>query len=168
MGQWIGANYGPKKERSAVAKGAWKRGDFAGSAANWKAGYTNAGPALQKGIAAPRRDPTAAAIAAKDAMVAGFNRAVTDGTWAANLQKAGQGAWQSGMAAYAQQGLASKANKGASHYGAFAQSYGSAIMGQVGSLPPRGPAGSNQARSAQINDWAHSQKGKFKRAWSGS
>lgn len=150
-----------------MGKGAWKKGNFQGSAQNWAQGYSNAGANLAAGVNNPTRDPTQAAIAAKDSMLAGINQAVQSGAWASGLQRAGLAGWQQGMKAYAQTGLATKAQKGQPRYAAFAQSYGPAITAQASSLPPRGPAGTNQARSAQINDWAHSQRGKYRHAWRG-
>lgn len=150
-----------------MGRGAWKRGDFAGSGTRWSQGYANAGQNLIKGIAAPKRDPTQAAIAQKAALLAGFNSAVQSGQWEQGLARAGQAGWQAGMTQYAQTGLAAKAQKGQGHYTAFAQSYGQAIMGQVAGLPQRGPSGTNQQRSAAINDWAHQQRGKYRHAWRG-
>lgn len=151
-----------------MGRGNWKRGNFQGSAQNWSTGYTNAGPNLKAGVAAPSRDPTQAAAAAQDALLAGFNAAVTSGQWRNGLQRAGLAGWQNGMNNYAAQGLAMGAKKGQSRYQAFAQAYGPTIMSQVSSLPARGPAGTNQQRSAAINDWAHSQRGKYRHAWRGT
>lgn len=151
-----------------MGRGAWKKGNFAGSASNWQKGYAGSQQNLTNGVNTPSKDPTQAAIAAQDAMLAGVNAAVTSGRWAQGLQKAGQAGWQAGMKAYAASGqLAQKAQSGAPHYAAFAQQYGSAIMGQVQSLPPRGPTGSNQQRSDAINNWAHTQRGKYRKAWRG-
>lgn len=150
-----------------MGRGRWKRGDFAGSAQAWQTGYAAAGPNLTKGVAAPKRDPSQAAVAQQAALLSGFNAAVTSGQWASGLQKSGLAGWQAGMNTYAQTGLAAKAQKGAAHYQSFAQNYGPAIMGQVNSLPARGAAGTNQQRSAAINDWAHTQRGKYRKAWRG-
>lgn len=150
-----------------MARGRWKRGDFTGGAATWAQNYAAAGPNLTKGIAAPRRDPTAAAVAAQPALLAGFNAAVTSGQWAAALQKAGLAGWQSGMSTYAKQGMQMGASKGQPRVLAFQQSFGPAMMQQVANLPARGPAGTNQARSATINEWSHSNRGKYRHAWRG-
>lgn len=150
-----------------MAKGSWKKGNFQQSAQNWQNGYANAGANLAAGVNNPTRDPSQAAIAAQAAMLAGINQAVTSGQWAAGLQRSGLAGWQQGMKTYAQTGLAAKAAKGNPHYAAFAQAYGPAVMGQVGSLPPRGPAGTNQQRSAALNDWSHSNRGKYRHAWRG-
>lgn len=150
-----------------MGRGAWKKGNFQGTAQNWSTGYANSGANLTAGVNNPSRDPTQAAIAAQSAMLAGINAAVTSGQWAAGLQRSGVAGWQAGMKTYASTGLAAKAQKGQSHYAAFASTYGPAIMGQVSSLPARGPAGTNQQRSASLNDWAHSQRGKYRKQWRG-
>lgn len=150
-----------------MGKGAWKKGNFAGSAKNWQTGYAGAQAALTAGVANPSRDPTAAAVAQQAALVSGFNAAVSSGMWANNLRAAGQATWQQGMQAYAATGLSTKAAKGAPRYQAFAAQYGPQVMSQVNSLPARGPAGSNQARSANMNDWQHAQRGKYRHAWRG-
>lgn len=148
-----------------MGRGRWKRGDFGGTGAAWQQGYANAGQNLKNGVAQPKRDPTQAAIAAKDSLVQGFNQAVTSGQWANGLQRAGLAGWQQGMNTYAANGLAQKAQKGAPHVSTFAQTYGPALMQQVANLPARGPAGQNQSRSATLNDWAHQQRGKYRHAW---
>lgn len=151
-----------------MSKGSWKRGDFAGSAQRWSQGYTGAGPAITKGIAAPKRSPTASAVAAQDQLVSNFNQAVSSGRWAANLRRAGDQGWASGMTLFANSGLGTKATKGQPHFLAFAQQYGPAVLSQVQSLPQRGTFDQNQQRSAQLNQWAHQQKGKYKGAWRGA
>lgn len=150
-----------------MGRGAWKKGNFQGSATSWSTGYSNSGANLTAGVNNPARDPTQAAIAAQSALVAGFNQSVTSGAWAQGLQRSGLAGWQSGMKSYAAQGLAQKAQKGQSHYAAFASTYGPAIMSQVSSLPARGPTGTNQQRSAALNDWAHTQRGKYRNQWRG-
>lgn len=150
-----------------MGKGSWKRGDFQGGAQKWQQNYGSAGANLKKGAAAPRRDPTQAAIGQQAALLQGFNEAVSSGRWAAGLQKAGQAGWQSGMNRFADTGMAAAASKGAPRVAAFAQSYGPAAMSQVASLPQRGAKGTNQQRSAQMNDWQHSQRGRYRNAWRG-
>ena len=150
-----------------MGRGNWKRGNFTGAAQAWATNYAAAGPNLTKGVATPKRDPTAAAISQQSALLAGFNAAVTSGQWASGLQRAGLAGWQTGMTNYAKQGLQMGATKGQPRVLAFSQAYGPAIMQQVQALPARGPAGTNQSRSATINDWAHSQRGKYRHAWRG-
>lgn len=151
-----------------MGRGRWKRGDFGGTGAAWQQGYGNAGANLKAGVAQPKKDPSQAAIAAKDSMVQGFNQAVTSGQWANGLQRSGLAGWQAGMNNYAQQGLANKAAKGAPHVSTFAQTYGPQLMQQAANLPARGPVGMNQQRSAALNDWAHSQRGKYRKLWRGA
>lgn len=150
-----------------MARGAWKRGDFATAARNWATGYTASGPALIAGVKAPKRSPTQAAVGAKDRMVSGFNASVSDGTWERNITRSGDQGWMAGMTLFANSGLGTKATKGTPHYQAFAQAYGPAVVQQAQALPPRGSFEQNQQRSAQLNTWQHSQKGKFKGAWRG-
>lgn len=153
-----------------MSKGAWKRGDFQGSATRWQSGYSGAGAALAKGVQAPAKDPTAAAIGAVDQLVAGFNAATAGGSnsiWANALRKAGLGSWQSGMAQYAQTGLGQKATKGAPHYLQFASQFGPATMQAVQSLPSRQAVGSNSQRVIDLNNWQHAQRGKYRKLWRG-
>ena len=145
--------------------GAWKKGQFGQTGQKWQQNYGAAGAALQAGVNAPARSPTQAAIAQKSAMVSGFNAAVTSGVWEQNLTRAGDGAWAAGMKSYAQNGLAQGAAKGAPRVTAYAQAVGPQVMQQVAALPPRGAPGTNQQRSAQLNNAMHAQKGKFKGAW---
>lgn len=147
--------------------GAWSKGNFGAAGQKWQANYGAAAAALKAGVAAPKRSPTQAAIAQQAALVAGFNQAVQSGIWAANLQRAGDPAWQSGMNHFANNGMAAAAAKGASRVAAYAQAVGPQVMSQVNSLPARGAPGTNQQRSAQLNSYMHSQKGKFKGAWRG-
>jgi hypothetical protein len=148
--------------------GSWAKGQYAASAQKWATNYAASGANLKSGVAAPRRDPTAAAVAQQQAMVSGFNAAVSSGMWAQNLQRAGLAGWQSGMTQFANTGMQAAATKGQSRVAAYAQSYGPQVMQQVQSLPAKGPAGTNQQRSAQLNAWAHSQRGKNRAAWRGT
>lgn len=147
--------------------GAWKKGQFAQGAQKWQQNYGASGANLKSGVAAPSRDPSAAAIAAKESMVAGFNAAITSGMWQQNLQRSGLAGWQAGMNKFADTGLSMAAQKGAQHVAAFANAYGPQVMQQVASLPARGPAGTNQQRSAQLNQWQHQNRGKNRAAWRG-
>lgn len=147
--------------------GAWKKGNFAAAGQKWQQNYGAAGAALKAGVSAPSRSPTQAAIAQQAALVAGFNQAVQSGIWAQNLQRAGDAAWQQGMNHFANSGMAQAAAKGASRVAAYSQAVGPQVMSQVNGLPARGAPGTNQQRSAQLNNYMHSQKGKFKGAWRG-
>jgi hypothetical protein len=153
-----------------MGKGAWKRGDFAGSAQRWQTGYQNAGQNLTKGVQNPKRDPTQAAIANVNSLISGFNAATAGGAqsqWAQALAKAGLGGWQAGMTQFAQTGLAAKAQKGAPHFQSFAQGYGPAVVQQAASLPPRADFATNQQRSAVMQQWEHNQRGKYRKMWRG-
>lgn len=151
-----------------MPKGTWKRGQFAESAGNWQKGYAAAKANLTAGVANTPKDPTTAAVAQIDQLIAGFNAATTGGNssvWARNLLKAGKASWQAGMTAFAAAGLAAKAAKGQPHYAEFAQQYGSTLMGRVAALPPRGDFEANMTRSSTLNSWAHQNKGKYKKLW---
>lgn len=153
-----------------MGRGAWRRGQFTQSGTNWQTGYSQAGAALTAGVANPRRSPTDAAIQNVNNLVAGFNAATSGGAssmWATNLRKAGDAGWAAGMKEFASTGLATKAAKGGSHYSAYASTAGPQVMSAVQSLPARGPAGSNSARSTQIQDFLHSNRGKFRKLWRG-
>jgi len=154
-----------------MGRGRWKRGDFAGSGQAWQTGYTAAGPNLVKGVQNPKRSPTQAAIAAVNQLVQNWNAALAGGAqsqWAQGLQRSGDAGWQQGMQQFAATGLAAKAAKGAPHYIAFAQQYGPAAVQQAASLTPRADFATNQQRSAQMQQWEHNQRGKFRHLWRGA
>lgn len=151
-----------------MSRGAWKRGQFQQSATAWQSGYSGAGAAMQAGVANPSQDPTAAAINNVSALVAGFNAATAGGAqsvWAQNLRKAGQAGWQNGMNNFAKTGLANKAAIGMPHYAAFAQQFGPAVVAAAAALPARGDFATNQQRSAQMQQWEHNQRGKYRKLW---
>jgi hypothetical protein len=153
-----------------VGKGAWKRGDFAGSATRWSSGYTNAGANLAKGVQNPKRDPTQAAIANVNGLITGFNAATAGGAqsqWAQALTRAGLAGWQTGMTQFAQTGLAAKAQKGMPHYQSFASGYGPAVVQQAASLPARADFATNMQRSQAMAQWEHNQRGKYRKLWRG-
>lgn len=154
-----------------MGRGRWKRGDFAGSASAWQTGYSAAGAALQAGVNAPKRSPTQAAIANANTMVTNWNAATAGGaqsTWAQGLQRSGDAGWAAGMKQFAATGLAAKAAKGAPHVAAFAQQYGPAAVQQAASLTPRADFATNQQRSLAMQNWAHSNRGKYRHLWRGS
>jgi hypothetical protein len=154
-----------------MGRGAWRRGQYSQSADRWAAGYQGSGTAIAAGVAAPKQDPTAAAIAAVNQLIAGFNAATTGGAqsqWANALRKAGQAGWAAGMTMFAQSGLAAKASKGKPHFATFAQQYGAAVVQAANSLPARGDFAANQARSSQMQAWEHGQRGKYRKLWRGS
>lgn len=147
--------------------GAWAKGQFGQTGQKWQQNYGNSQAALTSGVNAPRRSPTQAAIAQKSAMVAGFNQSVQSGVWETNLTRAGDPAWASGMKQYAATGLQNGAAKGAARVNAYANTVGPQVMQQVAALPARGAPGTNQQRSANLNNYMHQNKGKFKGAWRG-
>lgn len=153
-----------------MSKGAWKRGQVQQTAQKWQQGYGAAGPAITAGVANPKQSPTAAAIAQVNTLIQNLNAAFAGGAqsqWAQALRRAGDGAWSSGMQAYAAGGLAVKATKGAAHYAAFAQTYAPAVLQQVNSLPPRGDFAANMARAQAMASWEHGNRGKFRKLWRG-
>jgi imidazolonepropionase-like amidohydrolase len=153
-----------------MGRGAWKRGQYQQSATNWQTGYAGAQAALTQGVANPSRDPTAAAIANVNGLIAGFNAATTGGAnsqWAQALRRAGQAGWAAGMTAFASSGLSQKASKGMPHFAAFAAQYGPAVTAYAAQLPARGAVGSNAQRSVDMQNWEHSQRGKYKKLWRG-
>lgn len=150
-----------------MGRGAFKRGDFAGAAGKWAAGYSGAGEAIRKGIQNPKQSPTQAAIAAKDRMIAGINEAVSSGRWQNGLQASGDAGWQKGMTDKTIPSLGTRANAGKQHYAAFAQAWGGAVAAQANSLPPRGTFDQNLQRSTAMNTWMHQQKGKYRHMWRG-
>lgn len=154
-----------------MGRGRWKRGDFGGSANAWQQGYTNAGAALQAGVQNPKRSPTQAAIGAVNTMVQNWNASTAGGaqsTWAQGLQRSGDAGWAAGMKQFASTGLAAKAQKGQSHYAAYAQQYGPAVVQQAASLPARADFATNQQRSAAMQQWQHNQRGKYRHLWRGA
>lgn len=153
-----------------MGRGTWKRGNFAGSGQNWQKGYAGAQQNLANGVQTPKRSPTQAAISQINQLIAGFNAATQGGAqsqWAQGLQRAGDQGWAAGMTQFASTGLAQKAAKGAPHYAAFAQQYGPALMAASQQLPARGDFAQNQQRSAAMNQWAHAQRGKYRKVWRG-
>lgn len=154
-----------------MGRGRWKRGDYTGSGNAWQQGYAAAGPNLTKGVQNPKRSPTQAAIAAANTMVQNWNAATAGGAqsqWAQGLQRSGDAGWQQGMTAFANTGLAAKAQKGAAHYSAFAQQYGPAVTQQAAGLTPRADFATNMQRAQQMAAWQHGQRGKYRRLWRGA
>lgn len=154
-----------------MGRGAWRRGQIQQSAAKWQSGYQGAQAAIQAGVQNPKQDPTAAAIANVNGLISGFNAATAGGaqsTWAQNLRKAGQAGWAAGMNQFATSGLASKASKGMPHYQAFAAQYGPAVVAAASQLPARGDFAANQQRAANMAQWEHQQRGKYRKLWRGA
>lgn len=145
----------------------YKSGNFQAMASKWSSGLQGSTEAIKAGIQNPKQSPTQAAVAAKDRMVSQFNASVTDKTWENNITRSGDAGWRDGILKTGLARLATGAAKGQQHWQAFAAQYGPAIEAQKQTLPARGDFATNQQRSAALNGWAHSQKGKYRKLWRG-
>lgn len=153
-----------------MGRGAWKRGDFAGSAKRWGSGYRGASQAIKDGVDKTDKDPTALAGEHAADAVREYARVVTsdpNGPWRRGLARAGKAGWQKGMKDFADNGLGIKAEKGEKHFLPAAQALGQATMQQVAQLPARQATGNNDARVTQMNRWQHEQRGKYRKLWRG-
>lgn len=137
-------------------------------AQKWSAGYGGSGANLAAGVANPTQDPTAAAIAQQTTMATNWNASINNGTWKANLQKAGLKGWQAGMTAKTIPNLANNAAAGQAHYQTFIAQWKGAVAGMVANLPARGSYAQNKARSAAMQDALHAVKGQYRRLWRGT
>lgn len=137
------------------------------AAQKWAANYAASGPAIQAGVAQPRQDPTAAAIAQQTTLVQNFNQAVTSGAWANGLRKAGLAGWQTGMTKKTIPSLATRAQAGADHYQAFRSQWNAFLDSTLANLPARGTYEQNMQRARAMADAEHGQRGKFRKLWRG-
>lgn len=135
------------------------------AAQKWAAGYSQAGPAIQRGVANPTRDPAQAAINAQNLLMTNWNNAVTSGRWAEGLARSGLAGWQAGMIGKTIPSLAARAQVGQAHYAAFLQQWIPPLQAMVQGMQPRGDYQTNRQRMLQVVDYMHSQRGRFRKVW---
>lgn len=122
------------------------------AAANWLAAMQNVTAKVQAGAARVTQAPGAAAAANQSGYLAGV--AQSAGKWARNVAAVTLQQWQAAVAAKAGN-ISTGARAAASKQSAAM----SKVMGMVAnaraSLPPRGPKGTNNGRSAAFSDAMH-------------
>lgn len=137
------------------------------AAQKWSANYAGSQAAITAGVNNPARDPTAAAIAAQDRLLANLTQAFTSGRWAKALAQAGLKGWQNGMLQKTIPSLGTRATAGQPHVAAFLQAWSAFIDQTRASLPPRGTYEQNKQRATSWIDAEHAVKGKYKSVWRG-
>lgn len=135
------------------------------AAQKWANGYAQSGNAIKAGVQNPSRDPTQAAIAAQQTLLANLTAAITSGRWAQGLQQSGLQGWQQGMLNKTIPSLATRAQVGQGHYAAFLQQWIPPLQSFIQTLPPRADYATNKSRMNAVLDYMHGQRGKFRRAW---
>lgn len=123
------------------------------AAANWLSGMQNVTAKVTQGVQAVQTAPGQAAAAAQSSYLQGVNANV--GKWAQNVAAVPLSTWQQAMITKGAPRMASGAQAAQGKYTAAAQTNQSRIAAAIASLPPRGPKGSNNARSAGFADAMH-------------
>lgn len=132
--------------------------------AKWKTNTAGAGPAWNQGIQDSTVDVAAKAIAAKGAAAAGYQRAMTDGTYEKGWQQSGGTTNWKEKSAAKEGNYVTGVNTGADKQAASMAKLLPALSSIVAGLPARQPGNpaANLARVAGVVNGLHARKGQFK------
>ena len=132
--------------------------DQSASAAKWASRAAAAGPAYTAGVQSPKAPWAASTAAAAPNWAAGVQTAVTNGRFAAGVNKAGDAKWQSNAVTKGSQRFTQGVQGAAPNYQTGFAPYMAALSGAT--LPPRFPKGDpgNANRSAFVATLLHNKK----------
>ena len=127
--------------------------DATAIAQKWASNLGAATASYTAGINAVTVAPGQKAAAAQASYVARVTEKAP--VWAANVAAVGLGEWQNAARTKGAPRLASGATAAQGKFGTFMQALLTFESGQLGSLPPRGPKGSNDQRMLA---WSHAMQ----------
>jgi hypothetical protein len=128
------------------------------AAANWIGSAGRAQTAWKAGVESYSGDWAGATTRQQSVMLSNVTQAITNGSWAAGVNRRGTAGWKS--ATVAREGnFGTGFNAGASRQASAIAKILQAEASIVGSLPPRGTFEQNKLRATAVMDSLHALKG---------
>ena len=128
--------------------------------ARWKTNTAGATQTWQDGVQGYTGDWAGATTSQQGALLTNVTAAITNGTWAAGVNRVGTGGWKSRTVAKAPNFGVGVAAAGDRQLSAITKIL-NAEANIVGSLPPRGTFQENVNRSVQVQTQLHALKGQL-------
>lgn len=130
------------------------------AAANWQASAGRAAQEWQAGVQNYNGDWAGATTRQQQAMLSNLTQAITNGSWAAGVNRVGTSGWKSATEAKATN-FSTGFQAGAQRQATAAAKIQNALQNIVPNLPPRGDYNANKIRSTTLMDALHALRGQL-------